>query len=184
MNDFLIMDKEEDLNNLLKYQNIKKLEIHDIILSNYNLNIISKLNLNRLILINCVIENLSLITNLELIELQIINCEFDDFEYINDFNLLENLTLQKLKEIDLQYLPIIKKIKKLDLADSYIKNEEFIIFCNNLEELRISGTNLTDLSLLLPLNLKRLIIDTNRCDNVELLPKTTKIIDEIGSKYD
>lgn len=176
-----VFDNNIKIEELLYLKSLKELTILSTNLNNYCLSIISKLNLKKLVFINCDIEDISLITNLDLIDLQIINCKFDDFEYINDFKNLENLTLQKFNNIDLSLLPIIKRLKKLDLYFSNIINKEEIIFAQKLEELRINRTNI-DLSLLTNLNLKRLIISRNQTKDIVLLNKNIEIVDEMNQR--
>ena len=180
----LVLDFHDDIKieELLYLTNLKELTLFNFKLDNYILSIISKLNLVKLVFVNCKIEDLSLITDLNLRDLQIINCKFDDFEYINDFINLENLTLQKFDFIDLSLLPIIKKIKKLDLYYSNIGNKEEIVSAQNLEELRIDRTNFDDLSLLANLNLKRLIIGRKQTKNINLLDKKLDIVDEMNQR--
>ena len=180
----LVLDFHDDIKieELLYLTNLKELTLFNFKLDNYILSIISKLNLVKLVFVNCKIEDLSLITNLNLRDLQIINCKFDDFEYINDFINLENLTLQKFDFIDLSLLPIIKTIKKLDLYYSNIGNKEEIVSAQNLEELRIDRTNFDDLSLLANLNLKRLIIGRKQTKNINLLDKKLDIVDEMNQR--
>lgn len=180
----LVLDFHDDIKieELLYLTNLKELTLFNFKLDNYILSIISKLNLVKLVFVNCKIEDLSLIIDLNLRDLQIINCKFDDFEYINDFINLENLTLQKFDFIDLSLLPIIKTIKKLDLYYSNIGNKEEIVSAQNLEELRIDRTNFDDLSLLANLNLKRLIIGRKQTKNINLLDKKLDIVDEMNQR--
>lgn len=180
----LVLDFHDDIKieELLYLTNLKELTLFNFKLDNYVLSIISKLNLIKLVFVNCEIEDLSLITNLNLIDLQIINCKFDDFEYINDFKSLECLTLQRFDFVDLSLLPIIKKLKKLDLYFSNIGNKEEIISAQNLEELRIDRTNFDDLSLITNLNLKRLIIGRKQIKNIDLLDKKIDIVDEMNQR--
>lgn len=180
----LVLDFHDDIKieELLYLTNLKELTLFNFKLDNYVLSIISKLNLIKLVFVNCEIEDLSLIINLNLIDLQIINCKFDDFEYINDFKSLECLTLQRFDFVDLSLLPIIKKLKKLDLYFSNIGNKEEIISAQNLEELRIDRTNFDDLSLITNLNLKRLIIGRKQIKNIDLLDKKIDIVDEMNQR--
>ena len=76
-----------------------------------------------------------------------------------------------------KFLSHFPNLKKLNLANTYIENLDFVDKMPLLEELNISGNYVTDISKLLKLKkLKKLTCDTDMIVNLDLLPKSVKVI--------
>ena len=76
-----------------------------------------------------------------------------------------------------KFLSHFPNLKKLNLASTYIENLDFVDKMPLLEELNISGNYVTDISKLLKLKkLKKLTCDTDMIVNLDLLPKSVKVI--------
>ena len=76
-----------------------------------------------------------------------------------------------------KFLSHFPNLKKLNLSDTYIDNLDFVDKMPSLEELDISKNYVTDISKLLKLKkLKKLTCDTDMIVNLDLLPKSVKVI--------
>ena len=76
-----------------------------------------------------------------------------------------------------KFLSHFPNLKKLNLANTYIENLDFVDKMPLLEELNISGNYVTDISKLLKLKkLKKLTCDTDMIVNLDLLPKSVKVV--------
>lgn len=76
-----------------------------------------------------------------------------------------------------KFLSHFPNLRKLNLANTYIENLDFVDKMPLLEELNISGNYVTDVSKLLKLKkLKKLTCDTDMIKNLDLLPKSVKVI--------
>ena len=75
-----------------------------------------------------------------------------------------------------KFLSHFPNLRKLNLANTYIENLDFVDKMPLLEELNISGNYVTDVSKLLKLKkLKKLTCDTDMIKNLDLLPKSVKV---------
>ena len=76
-----------------------------------------------------------------------------------------------------KFLSHFPNLKKLNLANTYIENLDFVDKMPLLEELNISGNYVTDISKLLKLKKrKKLTCDTDMIVNLDLLPKSVKVV--------
>lgn len=190
----LDIDGEEfnsnDLHDLDKLTNLKELNFYNVyVTEEMMINIKSLTKVNKISFYNSTINSLDLIQKLSLINLVIDSCEIEleELVFINNLSNLEELVLDSLNiEIDLKNLSIIKKLKKFSLANDVVINEEFIIYMNEVESLRIDGSGIMDLSIFLSFdNLKVLIIDeTQYLENKDivkmLVTKGIKVVDNMN----
>lgn len=153
--EYLYIDSIIDIDKLKKLNNLDKLKCEGLIIDDLLIDIINKLNIKEIYFSNCRINNLS-INNLLVLTLD--NCLIDNLIIINDIPSLTDLYMINM-DVDLNKIPIIRKIKVLSLRNSRVYNELKLISMDNILELDLVGTNIEDISILVDTTLTKIIVD-------------------------
>ena len=157
------------LNDVLKLENVKTLTIRNGYITNEACKMLLNLKkLNGLVLEDCEIENANALGILNLKSIGIINCQVKDYEFLRLFKNLEELTL--ISEIvSITLINKLVNLKYLQLSYSNLLETDNIVL-NNIEEIYLDNTNLTDLDFLKNMpKLKRVSIDERQHEkNLEL----------------
>lgn len=121
--------------------------------------------LNGLVLEDCEIENTNVLGILNLKSISIINCQVKDYEFLRLFKNLEELTL--ISEIvSITLINKLVNLKYLQLSYSNLLDTDDIVL-NNIEEVYLDNTNITDLNFLKNMpKLKRVSIDERQHEKI------------------
>lgn len=158
-------DSYISLEELLKFKKLESLTLRNGYIYNDNYEILLALVcLNSLTFENCEFENADLISSLKLKSLSLINCKIESYLFISLLNNLNELTIIKGK-VEISKINLLKDLKYLQLSYSRILDNTALTL-NNLEELYLDNTNITDFSFLNNLtNLQKISIDENQYNN-------------------
>lgn len=131
-------------------------------------------NLSGLVLENCKIENANVLGILNLKSIGIINCQVKDYEFLRLFKNLEELTLIS-EVVSVTLINKLVNLKYLQLSYSNLLDTDDIVL-NNIEEIYLDNTNLTNLDFLKNMpKLKRVSIDERQHEkNLELFKNLEK----------
>lgn len=181
-----IQEDNEEINlEILNYfTNLEDLTLLNFSISNLDFDTFFNLSkLNSLKLISCTFETPVLIAGLNLKKLSLMNCDIDDCKFIYTIETLKKLTITKAS-VSLKQLNRLKNLEYLKLSFSTIIDKEEQLILPNLRALTIDNTNLKDISFTnnLP-NLSTLSIDeTQYLANADiiknLMAKNIKIMNE------
>lgn len=168
-----IKEDNEEINlEILNYfTNLKDLTLLNFSISNLDFDTFLGLTkLYSLKLINCTFENPILIAGLNLTKLSLMNCNIEDCKFIYTIETLKKLTITK-SIVSLKQLSKLKNLEYLKLSFSTIIDIEEQLNLPNLEELTVDNTNLKDLSFINNLtNLSTLSIDeTQYSTNINII---------------
>lgn len=176
---------EEDINldiSVLKYfSNLESLELRSIYVDDFVMNII--LSLNKLTNIKfqlCEIQNASRLKELNLIGLHLDCSKINDYDFIYEMNNLEELTLTG-SNVDINKLNNLNNLKYLNISHTKCTND--VLKIENLEELYIDNSSISNIEFTLELNsLKVLGLSTEQYENKEdlinkLKSKNIEILD-------
>lgn len=162
-------DSYISLEELLKFKKLESLTLRNGYIYNDNYEILLALVcLNSLTFENCEFENADLISSLKLKSLSLINCKIESYLFISLLNNLNELTIIKGK-VEISKINLLKDLKYLQLSYSRILDNTALTL-NNLEELYLDNTNITDFSFLNNLaNLQKISIDENQYNSNKVL---------------
>lgn len=168
-----IKEDNEEINlEILNYfTNLKDLTLLNFSISNLDFDTFLGLTkLYSLKLINCTFENPILIAGLNLTKLSLMNCNIEDCKFIYTIKTLKKLTITK-SIVSLKQLSKLKNLEYLKLSFSTITDIEEQLNLPNLKELTVDNTNLKDLSFINNLtNLSTLSIDeTQYSTNINII---------------
>ena len=128
------------------------------------LNLIELSNLNSVYFEKCEFENEEIISKLNVSKIELINCDISDYSFLYSMENLESLSVLN-GQVSLDKLNNLQNLKYLQISCSNI-SEINSLNLPNLEEIHIGNSNIEDLSILKNLNiLKQLEIDENQYNN-------------------
>ena len=164
--DELVIENDNNLDiSVLKYfTNLKKLELRNIEINDYILEIILSLNsLENIMFQLCEIEKISKIKELNLIGLHIDCSKIKEYDFVYEMINLQELTLTGV-EVDINKLNNLTNLKYLNISHSNCTND--VLNIKKLEQLYIDNSNIIDISFTEELpNLKELSLSKEQYEN-------------------
>lgn len=182
-NVILYIDSVEELEKLNEEEIYQEIIIKNVTIDEEILRCINDREIDILRLNNCYIKENEELYKLNVKELDLTDSVVEDILFVNNMSRLDTLILDNIKEIDLKDISIIKYLKSFSINNVKILNEDKLFYLGNVEMLRIDGTNIQDLSILLSFeNLKYLVVDMEQVDKFndvlkELCKKGIKVVD-------
>lgn len=174
-------DNNLDITVLKHFINLKSLELRNLEINDYILNIILSLkNLINLKFQLCKLEDISKIKELNLLGLHLDCSKINNFDFIYEMINLQELTLTGV-EIDINKINNLTNLKYLNISHTTCTND--VLNIQNLEELYIDNSNIIDISFTQNLaNLKVLSLSKEQYENkqefIQLLKnKNIEILD-------
>lgn len=162
-----------DLNLLVYFTGLKRLEIADLNINNNDIQNLQTLpNLKALTFENCFFEDIQKLTTLNIQELALYNCR-QNIDCVYTMNLQSLSVLNNT--IDIQKLNTMQNLKYLQISYcDVVENQKINLV--NLQELYIDNTNINDLSFVKNItNLKKLSITQEQCNqNLQLVKDLIK----------
>ena len=131
-------------NNLFKFDTLPISKIKKLDLSNNNISEIKLTNMKDIIslrLKNNKLKEVNLKNNLKLEELDI------SFNKIKELSYFSNLTSLDIEATDIEDVIVNKELKRINIGSTKFKDIEFIRNLEDLEDLNVSNTNITNLDL-------------------------------------
>lgn len=131
-------------NNLSKFDTLPISKIKKLDLSNNNISEIKLTNMKDIIslrLKNNKLKEVNLKNNLKLEELDI------SFNKIKELSYFSNLTSLDIEATDIEDVIVNKELKRINIGSTKFKDIEFIKNLEDLEDLNVSNTNITNLDL-------------------------------------
>lgn len=176
---------------LSKLEKIEILKIEGILIDNEIKEIINKIAVKELHILNSKIsfENL----NINPTSLYISNSEINCLEYINNYINLKELYLNNIDNaqqnpINLNDIKILSNLEKISLNNTYIANEIHLIYLDNIKEVILLNTNVSDITTLINnKSLESLVLDQRLINkNKNILPNfkdnNIKILNEFADE--
>ena len=131
-------------NNLFKFDTLPISKIKKLDLSNNNISEIKLTNMKDIIslrLKNNKLKEVNLKNNLKLEELDL------SFNKIKELSYFSNLTSLDIEATDIEDVIVNKELKRINIGSTKFKDIEFIKNLEDLEDLNVSNTNITNLDL-------------------------------------
>lgn len=164
--DEVIISSEDSLDDVSLFNNLSDLTICDKFIENNFFKILFNLkNLKSINFTRCEFENADLISSLNVSILDLVDCNINNYKFIYIMSDLVSLTVVN-GEIDLDLINRLKLLKYLNVSYSNIVNERGHLKLNDLEQLYINNTSISNFSYLINLiNLKLLSVDEKQYEN-------------------
>lgn len=164
--DEVIISSEDSLDDVSLFNNLSDLTICDKFIENNFFKILFNLkNLKSINFTRCEFENADLISSLNVSNLDLVDCNINNYKFIYIMSDLVSLTVVN-GEIDLDLINRLKLLKYLNVSYSNIVNERGHLKLNDLEQLYINNTSISNFSYLINLiNLKLLSVDEKQYEN-------------------
>lgn len=176
---------------LSKLEKIEILKIEGILIDNEIKEIINKIAVKELHILNSKVsfENL----NINPTSLYISNSEISCLEYINNYINLKELYLNNIDNaqqnpINLNDIKILSNLERLSLNNTYIANEIHLIYLDNIKEVILLNTNVSDITTLINnKSLESLVLDQRLINkNKNILPNfkdnNIKVLNEFADE--
>lgn len=164
--DEVIISSEDSLDDVSLFNNLSDLTICDKFIENNFFKILFNLkNLKSINFTRCEFENADLISSLNVSVLDLVDCNINNYKFIYIMSDLVSLTVVN-GEIDFDLINRLKLLKYLNVSYSNIVNERGHLKLNDLEQLYINNTSISNFSYLINLiNLKLLSVDEKQYEN-------------------
>lgn len=164
--DEVIISSEDSLDDASLFNNLSDLTICDKFIENNFFKILFNLkNLKSINFTRCEFENADLISSLNVSNLDLVDCNINNYKFIYIMSDLVSLTVINGK-IDFDLINKLKLLKYLNVSYSDINNDRAYLKLNDLEQLYINNTSISNFSYLINLiNLKLLSVDENQYKN-------------------
>ena len=138
-----------DLNILVFFHNLEKLELINLYIPSDIIILISKLRkIEEVKFKNCTFENPNILLMLKVYSLSINNSPIDDTKFLESMKILKELSLINEENVYIKDINKLINLKKLVLSNSKIKDPKEELDVPKIKELYIDNTNLYDFSLL------------------------------------